>query len=220
VGDTGTRINPDAEHWNIAALDTAVKINTLTALEKDVILETNKARSDPRKYAQMYIKPMIGNYKDKLYRRENGTFFQSTEGAAAAEECFKAMSDDGAARPLLTPLKGLYLAARDHALDQGATGQFMHIGGDGSTSKDRVLRHCDSNAPQIGWAENISYGPARARDIVCFLLIDDGVPDRGHRDIIMEPHFTQTGAFFGPHPVAKWMCVVTYGTGLKTKPPA
>jgi len=217
VGDADARINPDAEHWNIEALDTAIKINTLTPLEKDVILETNKARNDPRKYAVMYIKPMIGRYQDKLYRRDNGTFFQSKEGAAAAEECVTAMSADSKARIPLIPLKGLYLAAKDHALDQGATGKFLHDGGDGSTSKDRILRRCDRDAPQIGWGENITYGPEKARDIVCFLLIDDGVPDRGHRDNVMEPLFTHTGAFFGPHPAAKWMCVVTYGMGLKTK---
>jgi len=214
MSDTSARANPDAEHWNIAALDTAANIFTLTPLEKDVILEMNKVRGDPRKYAQMYIKPMIGNYEGMNYRAANGRLFATKEGDAAAKECFEALSASPAAG-LLEPVRGLYYAAKDHALDQGANGTFMHEGTDGSMPKERIWRYGVPDKTFSGWGENIMYGPDNARDIVCFLLIDDGVPDRGHRENIMEQKFTQTAAYFGPHPVAKWVCVVTYAVGFR-----
>jgi len=216
VSDAAARLDPDAKYWNIAALDTGVKVKTFTPLEKDVILETNKVRNNPRKYAQMYIKPMIGNYQGKLYRRTSGTFFSTMEGDAAAKECVEALSAAQALGPL-APMKGLYYAAKDHALDQGRTGTFDHKGSDGSTSKQRIWRYGVPDKKFSGWGENISYGPDNARDIVCFLLIDDGVPDRGHRDNILDPYFTQTAVFFGPHPVAKWVCVITYAVGYNNK---
>jgi len=214
--DISLRTNPDAEHWNIAALDTAAKINTLSPLEKDVILEMNKVRSDPRKYAQMYIKPMIGNYEGNKYRTANGRLFATKEGDAPAKECFEALSAAQAVG-LLVPVNGLYLAAKDHAVDQGSTGTFMHVGTDGSTSKERIWRYGVPDKTFSGWGENIIYGPDNARDIVCLLLIDDGVPDRGHRENLMEPNFTQTAAYFGPHPVAKWVCVITYAAGFNNQ---
>jgi hypothetical protein len=57
--DPNRRAHPDAANWDISALDTAAAMDYLSSAEKDVILEMNKARSDPKKYAELYIKPML-----------------------------------------------------------------------------------------------------------------------------------------------------------------
>ena len=49
----------DADGWDIDVLDTARNVNYLTRIEKDVILELNKVRSDPAKYAELYIRPRL-----------------------------------------------------------------------------------------------------------------------------------------------------------------
>jgi hypothetical protein len=56
------RIDPDAENWDIASLDAAAEADYLSAVEKDLILEMNKFRTDPKKYAELYIDP-----EDPLY---------------------------------------------------------------------------------------------------------------------------------------------------------
>ena len=42
------------------------------------------------------------------------------------------------------------------------------------------------------------------------LLIDDGVPSRGHRKIILDPLFRNAGVAFGPHPKFRNMCVIVF----------
>jgi uncharacterized protein YkwD len=56
-----------------------------------------------------------------------------------------------------------------------------HTGSDGSSVTDRISRHC--SVRWVTHAENITYGndSYMARDAVIDLLIDDGVPSRGHR---------------------------------------
>jgi uncharacterized protein YkwD len=128
------------------------------------------------------------------------------EGVKAFDECCQALLESGSAG-LLTPKEGLTRAARDHALEQGKTGQTGHTGRDRSDVSERANRHGKWGG-KIG--ENIQYGHATASRIVSSLLIDDGVPSRGHRKIILEPLFRHTGVAFGPHPKFRHLCVLVF----------
>jgi uncharacterized protein YkwD len=113
---------------------------------------------------------------------------------------------------ILTPEKGLSLAAKDHVTDQSKSGKVGHNGSDRSASDIRMKRYGTFSGL---WAsgENIAYGETTGRDIVCGLLIDDGVPNRGHRANIMNKIFTQTGVAVGTHKRYRTSCTVTYATG-------
>jgi len=65
-------------------------------------------------------------------------------------------------------------------------------------------------------AEDISYGYASPREVVLQLIVDSGVPGRGHRNNIFNPVFRQAGVACGPHRVYGAMCVVDFaGTMLR-----
>jgi uncharacterized protein YkwD len=208
------RADPDAANWDIAVLDTAADVDYLTPIEKDVILEMNKVRSDPKKYAELYIQPRLKYYSGKNYSVPGQITILTQEGVAAVNNCFTALSRARSVG-VLNPEKGLSLAAKDHVTDQSRTGQTGHNGSDRSTSESRIKRYgVFSGSWTLG--ENIAYGESTGREIVCGLLIDDGVPNRGHRTNIMNKNFTQTGVAIGTHTQYRTSCTITYANGYNS----
>jgi uncharacterized protein YkwD len=178
----------------------------LSGLEKQIILELNKVRSDPPRYAKAFLFSQRRYYEAQRLIYPGEIPILTQEGVKAFDECYRALLKEGSVG-LLTPKEGLTRAARDHALDQGKTGQTGHTGRDRSDVSARANRHGKWGG-KIG--ENIQYGHATAARIVSSLLIDDGVPSRGHRKIILDPLFRRAGVAFGPHPKFRNMCVIVF----------
>ena len=90
-------------------------------------------------------------------------------------------------------------ALNSRAITFATSGQralVQHKGQDGSQPVDRIARH---GINRTATAEVISFGPSRARDVVIELVIDEGVKDRGHRKILLDPELRYAGAACGPH---------------------
>lgn len=171
-----------------------------------LVAEINRARADPQRYAEE-----LRAYR-KLFRGKivwlpglpHG--LNTSEGLRAVDEAIMFMQR----QPPLPPLGAAPLLARaagDHVRDQGATGQTGHAGGDGSNPGARVKRR----GGDIYVAESITYGPERVTDVVRQLIIDDGVPRRGHRKMLFDPRWRHAGAACGRHPAYRRMCVIEYG---------
>jgi uncharacterized protein YkwD len=207
------RGDPDSANWDIETLDTAANADYLTGVEKDVVLEMNKARSDPKKYAELYIRPMLKYYSGKNYSEPGHITIVTQEGTAAVNACISALSKSKSAG-VLSAEKGIWLAAKDHAIDQSKTGRTGHDGSDGSDPFTRMKRYGGGYTTA---GENCAYGPNTGRDIVAQFLIDDGVPSRGHRKNIMNAAFTQTGVSVQTHPEFRYCCVIDYANGYASK---
>ena len=91
-------------------------------------------------------------------------------------------------------------------------GKTGHGGSDGSRPAQRVARH---GSWDIIVAENLSYGPDMARHVVMGLIIDDGVPDRGHRTTIFNGALNVIGVSCGPHLTFRTMCTMDYAGEFK-----
>jgi len=148
-------------------------------------------------------------YNGNLYQRPGQITIRTQEGRRAVESCISALSR-AAKVPVLMPELGLSLGAKDHSIDQGKSGRTGHDGSDRSTPFTRIQRY-GKGYTYAG--ENIAYGTATGRDIVIQLLVDDGVPSRGHRTNIMNRNFTQTGVSAGVHPQYRTICVIVYANG-------
>jgi len=205
------RSDPDAANWDIETLDTAADIDYLTGIEKDVVLEMNKLRTDPQKYAKLYIQPRLQYYRGKNYSVPGQITIITSEGASAVRDCISALNKAKSAG-LLFPEKGLNSAAKDHVNDQTKTGQTGHRGSNRSTPETRMKRY-GSFEPPWSLAENIEYGSETGRDIVVALLIDDGVKNRGHRINLLNENFTQTGVACGTHKKYRTSCTIKYANG-------
>jgi uncharacterized protein YkwD len=185
----------------------------LSDLEKAVLEEMNLARTNPAQYAA-YLESLRPYFNGKLFKQPGQkAAVQTIEGASALEEAIKFLR---AAKPLprLEVSKGMCMGAKDQSFDQGQSGAISHQGKDKSFSWERVARYGDWKAPV---SENIAYDSGTAREIVINLLVDDGVPTRGHRNNIFNSSYIVTGVACGNHPLFGGMCVCTFAGGFTEK---
>lgn len=187
--------------------------SSLSSLEQEVVEEMNRARQNPSHYAR-HLEELKSYFDKDLLKLPGKIPVRTREGVKAVEEAIAFLKQ---ARPL-GPLKiseGMSRAARDHVLDQGRSGKTGHIGQDGSKPYERMERYGSWEGLS---GENIAYGDETARMIVMQLIIDDGVPNRGHRENIFNPEFHFTGVAVGAHPVYRTMCVITFAGRFVEKP--
>ena len=174
-------------------------------LAMDIHSETNLVRRDPGAYAS-HLEAMLPLFDGMMMDRPGRPMLRTEEGAAAVQEAIAALR----ARIPVPPLgwsKGLAGAAADHVRDQGPIGGLEHYGTDGSDPARRAERR---GRWASGMAENIAYGENPARDVVIQLLVDDGVPDRGHRNNILNGNWGVEGVACGPHRDYRQICVMDY----------
>lgn len=195
-----------SEKWQQKTIDTTVHADYLSHIEREIIIEINRARTDPAGYARMFLAPTRQYYNGRQLAYPGRPVLHTKEGVRALDECIKILLKTKPVRAL-SPKQGLTLAARDHAADQSRTGGIGHTGSDRSTMDIRMNRY---GAWDISAAENVFYGNWQARRIVTSLLLDDGVASRGHRKNILNPAFKFIGVAVGPHPVYQKMCVMNF----------
>ncbi len=174
-------------------------------LAAEIHEETNLARRDPAGYADR-LEALLPRFEGNLLERPGRPMLRTEEGAPAVQEAIAALRARTPVQPLSWS-RGLAGAAADHVSDQGPVGGLEHDGTDGSDPARRAERRGQWIA---GVAENIAYGDNPAREVVIQLLVDDGVPDRGHRNNILDPEWSVEGVSCGPHQAYGQICVMNY----------
>jgi len=64
------------------------------------------------------------------------------------------------------------------------------------------------------YGENLSYHCETAMEVVLQQIVDDGVPNRGHRENLFNPDFRCCGVFSGVHKDFDTMAVVDYAAAF------
>jgi len=174
-------------------------------LERGVFDQLNLARRDPAGYA-LRLEALEPSYEGKNRKLSEHNYLTTREGAAAVEEAVRELKKTGPRAPLAWNAC-LGASAAEHVRDSGPSGWVGHASRGGEPFDARIRRYV-KRARRLG--ENIGYGGRDAEDFVEQLLIDDGVPDRGHRRNMLDPHFSAAGVACGPHAVYGTMCVIDF----------
>lgn len=192
--------------WPDSIYDVVADAYYLSEIDKDVIIELNKCRTNPSRYADEVLVPFLDKMSsDGVYFDSDGLNIKTNESKKAIDE---AINDLKSQKPLhmLKPKDYLCSAAKDHCADQGPHSRVGHGGSDGSSPIIRVRRY---NPKCYSVGENIAYGSPTGLEIIRNLIVDDGVPDRGHRKNIFF-NYNYVGTAFGPHQGYRFMCVMDF----------
>lgn len=183
-----------------------VSSDQLDELSAEIVAETNVLRADPAAYAQRLI-ALRPYYEGNLVKVPGHPMVEVFEGVAALDEAIAVLQSTSALPPLSASV-GMALGAADHSNDLGPKGATGHYGSDGSDPFTRINRYGEW---QSAAGENISYGAATLAEWhVIQLLIDDGVANRGHREVLLGDQYGATGAACEAHAAYRIVCVMTY----------
>lgn len=181
-------------------------------LEADLLRELNSVRSSPQTYAS-HLREMKPFYHGRELRRPGERVILTQEGISALTEAIRFLERLFPV-PTLRLSKGLSLGARDHVEAQAKTGAVGNGSSEGERPHERVSLY-GSWERKVG--ENIVYGCRGGREAILTLLIDDGVPSRNHRKIIVDRDFRAVGIACGPHPVYETLCVLIFAGEYREK---
>jgi hypothetical protein len=168
-------------------------------LNAAVLAEINLARAHPADYART-----LGREQGD-WRGDWGQGYARNRGSARDEAV-----DFLSRQQPLPPLKasrGLAEAAAVLSGRQARSGDEGHDEG--------LMQRIQAHGVWSGLvAETISYGQATPANVVAQLIIDDGVPGRGHRRTLFDPTLSHAGVSCGAHPNYGAMCVIDFAGAM------
>ena len=143
-----------------ATCNTAAKTRYMCSSEKNVIFILNMARMNPKLFRQTVLSK-ITTYNE-FVDTTSEVYYRS----------LVALMDTMRPLPLVYPDSLCFASAKAHAVTTGKTG---YVGHERKTAESRKAKHF--------MGECCSYGSGDPLSIVTQLLVDQGVPSLGHRQI-------------------------------------
>jgi uncharacterized protein YkwD len=184
----------------LAALAAAAPTTTVAdsrRFEDVVLARINFARQHPADYARQLRALPIDDAVD-----------ETTPEPDALGEAIDFLGRQAPLKPLRLDSR-LAASAKDHVVEQGRSGTVGH---------GRFGQRVQARLAGAGLAgEDIDYGRHSPEEVVRRLIVDAGVPDRGHRHNIFGPAYELSGVSCGPHRVYGSMCVIDFAGAIVSR---
>lgn len=179
-------------------------------LSKDLLKASNQLRSDPKCFIEK-LEATMKQFKGTILSKPMEYAIQTVEGKDAFLDAIAFLKKQSPV-PTLQYDERLEKSSTDHVYDLGPKGLASHEGSDGKSVYDRIEKYCE-------WdkicSENIDLGGRTADDILVNILVDDGVPDRGHRKILFSDEVKYFGCMSAPHKDFGIITVLNYVGGIR-----
>jgi len=168
-----------------------------TGLAKDQQLMyywTNLFRKDPKAFHESVVKEFLRQFPEA-----------NTPAAKSLEKDIATLKGP---LPYLAPDAGLLQMSRLQAKDlAGRNGVISHTSSDGKNFNQRIK---EAGRYTCG-AENVFSGSGNPLEALILLLIDHGVPNKGHRLNLMDPMYTLMGTSSAPFKGSRSVWVQDFG---------
>jgi hypothetical protein len=161
----------------------------LTGQQKEWFYWTNYSRSNPRRFWDSVVAPLIATYPNLKNDYSNS---------------LKNDLYNVAPLPLLKPNINLIKIAQKQAKELAEKeARPSHTSPAGVSFSERMkaigVKKCAG--------ENISFGPGSVPLMLTLLYIDEGVPDLGHRKTLLSPSFVEMGIGIGNYSGDRYMVI-------------
>jgi hypothetical protein len=187
-----------------------------TASEERIFDELKRLRLSPRDYLTELEARRASIVGSTLWsgavavRLSEGTRVLDEAVAALREHCDKGAVCEEAR---MTHEEGLKFAARDLAFDVGPKGLINQRGTDESVVSDRVERY-GSWSGRVNEIALFGVKGDNPVDVIVHILINDGVPSRFHRNILLNLDLTHVGVCVAPHATVSSCVVLVLATAF------
>ena len=180
--------------------------HSVQEMDRQIFDLINQVRARPQDMIP-HLQQMEQRYDGMMYKQQGKTTVRTKEGVQAVREAINFLREHRAGLRPLAWHSELALCARNHVQDTGAKGLVQHEASDGTPVKERLKRH---GKIVTGYGENLSYHCDNAMEVILQSIVDDGVPNRGHRENLFNPEFRVMGCFSGQHKDFDTMTVVDF----------
>lgn len=159
-----------------------LEFKTSSREQKEWFYWTNYSRSNPRKFWDSIIVPIMEIYPS----------LKSSNANSLRKELYNSPP-----LPFFKPNSALINTAQQYSEDLSKNHSTpSHTSPTGVTFEDRMK----AAEIKICAGENISFGPPNALLMLILLYIDEGVPELGHRKALLNPSYQEMGIGISAYP--------------------
>lgn len=204
IGSAYTRFDRDLISMTRRFLRRELQQSAFDSDVKNFLDEMNKVRTNPKS-----IIPELEATVKKFQGKQLG-YMMTNEGPGAYNELISFLKKQAPLAPM-TWSNGLGSACQKFVNVAGPSGATGHSSPNGDSMSDRISAE-GSWQSTIG--ENLAYGDRDGKKSLIQLMVDDGVPSRGHRKNIFNTKFKVIGIAIGSHKGYRFMTCNDFAGGM------
>lgn len=187
--------------------NTAGNASYLTGEEKDIVIYMNLVRMDGERFFNTFLQDFIDDHNEKMKQYSNYERLKISR----KDSYYRSLERDLKnikLLPVFWPDEALSWIAKQHARDMNKNNYAAHNSKDGRSAIQRIAKIY----PKKSSGENLSFGFSSGLGNVCMLLIDKGVPDLGHRKMILNTSYqlNTVGVSIQPHKTYRHCAVIDF----------
>ncbi|SMC97660.1 CAP domain-containing protein [Pedobacter nyackensis] len=191
----------------LRAANTAGNADYLTGEEKDIVMYINLARMDGERFFNTFLQDFIDDHNQRMQKYSNYERLKISRTSSY----YRSLKNDLKnirLLPVFYPDEALSQVAWQHAKELNKKNYASHSSMDGRSPKDRIGKIY----PKKSSGENLAFGFSTGLGNVCMLLLDKGVPDLGHRKLLLNTSYqlNTVGVSIQPHKTYQHCAVMDF----------